>query len=139
MDANAELKAAGINPRTKQPYKRNPKGYNSKPKSDAASVLAAVTHATKESEKAATARETMAALRGQVATLTAQLAAARAAAEAADQSKQIAIDKAKADAIAGHGAELLARYKEGIRDGASLAQGHGMSPAPSSGASPAPF
>ena len=137
----AELKAAGINPRTKEPYKRGGKGYNSKPKSDAASVLAAVNSANKHSEKAAVARETVATLKGQIATLTAQLAAAKAALEASEQSKQIAIDKAKADAAAGHGAELLARYKEGIRDGASLANGNGMSPALGAGtaASPATY
>ena len=126
------MKAAGINPRTKQPYKRSSNGYNSKPKLAPATVLAAVTHANKESEKAATTRETVATLKGQIATLTAQLAAA-------EQSKQMAIDKATADAVAGHGADLLARYKEGIRDGASLAKGNGMSPAPGSGAAASPF
>ena len=113
-----ELRAQGINPRTKEPFKRGgayKKGAN-KPAASTTEVLKAALAADKASQKKETDKETIATLRAQVATLKEQLRAEAAAAS-------VAVEKAKLDATAQMHTDLLLRYKEGLRDGSSLSRG----------------
>ena len=73
--------------------------------------------ANKSEEKKAEAKETMAALRGEIATLKAQLSAA-------EVGKTAAVEQGKASATAEMHGKLLLRYQEGLRDGAALANLH---------------
>jgi len=78
--AAEKLKAAGINPRTKEPYKRPCGSYKKLPPEEAAAAAAlkAAQVAHKAGEKKAIEKETIATLRGKVATLEAELVLCRA-------------------------------------------------------------
>ena len=112
----AELRAAGLNPRGGQPYKR---GEYNKAKADTAGpaeMLKAAAAAKKAAEKKESDKEAIGALRTSVATLEEQLKAAAA-------TTALAVEKAKLDATASMHGDLLQRYRDGLRDGASLARG----------------
>ena len=75
--------------------------------------------AAKAAEKKATDKETIATLRGEIAVLTKQL-------EAEKSSKEMAVNAAKLEVQQATAMSLLQRYKDGLRDGASLSSGRGM-------------
>ena len=84
------------------------------PRKDApAAILKAVETANTAGEKKAAEKETVATLRGEIATLRAQL-------KSAEEREHLAVEKAKGEATAKMHAQLLQRYQEGLRDGASL-------------------
>ena len=112
------MKKSGINPRTGQPYKRG--GAYSKDKQDPTKqALKIAEAAAKEVEKKANDKETIAKLRSEVASLEAQLTAEKA-------SKEMAVSAAKLEVEQRLAMSLLQRYKDGLRDGASLTRGHGI-------------
>jgi hypothetical protein len=114
---------AGVNPRTQQPYKRGG-AYKKQDASDA--VLHAVLAAEKTVNKKASEKETIADLRGQVATLRAELKAEK-------DGKELAVNAAKLELQGELAMSLLSRYQQGLRDGASLAAGNGIGGSPASG------
>ena len=75
--------------------------------------------AAKEGEKKASDKETIAKLRGEVAKLEAQL-------EAEKVNKNMAVSAAKLEVEQRLALSLLQRYRDGLRDGASLSRGRGM-------------
>ena len=99
-----------MNPRTQQPYKRGG-AYKKQDASDA--VLHAVLAAEKMVNKKASEKETIADLRGQVATLRAELKAEK-------DGKELAVNAAKLELQGELAMSLLSRYQQGLRDGASL-------------------
>ena len=105
-----------MNPRTQQPYKRGG-AYKKQDASDA--VLHAVLAAEKTVNKKASEKETIADLRGQVATLRAELKAEK-------DGKELAVNAAKLELQGELAMSLLSRYQQGLRDGASLAAGNGI-------------
>ena len=58
-------------------------------------------------------------MRGQIATLTAQLTAEK-------NSKELAVSAAKLEVEQRMAKDLLAKYQQGLRDGASLSSGKGI-------------
>ena len=112
-----ELRAMGINPRTKKPFERKGGAYKTTTKGPA-QVLKAAEQAQKAAAKKEIEKETIATLRAQVATLDAQLKAEQAAGA-------VAVEKAKLEATQAMHADLLSRYRDGLRDGASLSRGRG--------------
>ena len=115
---------AGINPRTKEPYKRQPYKKADQPGGSAAAVLKAVENANKKAAKDATDRETITELRGQVRVLQGQVTAL-------EHNLAVSVEKAKMEACAGMHEQLLKRYQDGLRDGAHLTRGHGLGGSPS--------
>ena len=112
------MKKSGINPRTGQPYKRG--GAYSKDKQDPTKqALKIAEAAAKEVEKKANDKETISKLRSEVASLEAQLTAEKA-------SKEMAVSAAKLEVEQRLAMSLLQRYRDGLRDGASLSRGRGM-------------
>jgi hypothetical protein len=103
------------------PYQRKGGGY--KQKSEAATAaeaaLKAAGAAAKAGEKKAVEKETIADLRGQIATLKAELKAEK-------ESKDLAVSGAKLEVEQKFGKAMLDRYRDGLRDGASLSRGAGM-------------
>lgn len=81
-------------------------------------MLKAAEQAQKAAAKKEIEKETIATLRAQVATLDAQLKAEQAAGA-------VAVEKAKLEATQAMHADLLSRYRDGLRDGASLSRGRG--------------
>ena len=132
----AEKRAIGINPRTNKPFVRPGGAYKSN-QDGPAGVLKALEAARKAAEKKEAEKDMTAALRSQVATLEAQLNAAQAAAEKAEAAAAVAVEKAKLEATQMMHADLLARYRDGLRDGACLSGGRSgslASDSPASGA-----
>ena len=116
-----QLKAAGLNPRTGKPYARPGGAYNKQTpaaKAAAAALQAAADTASKTSEKKAADKQTIAELRGQIATLTAELKAEK-------DSKALAVAAAKLEVEQKTAMLMLQRYQEGLAAGASLASGRG--------------
>ena len=115
--ADKALKDQGINPRTNAEYKRPGGAYNTnKSGSAAASVIAqqqregpTVTGLTKEVNS----------LKGQVKSLEQQV-------KMLTEGQELAVKNAELQARAGMSEELLAKYKEGLRDGSSLSSGKGL-------------
>jgi predicted nucleic acid-binding Zn-ribbon protein len=98
---------------------------------DAAAKAAA--KQTEKAEKTEKEKETIADLRGQVAALKAELSAEK-------MNKELAVSAAKLEVEQRLAMDMLKRYQQGLRDGASLSAGHGMfggSPASGFGSSPA--
>ena len=126
-----ELKAKGINPRTGQPYQRGG-AYNKNKEKEVGAALKAAEAAAKLNEKKAGDKATIADLRGQIATLTAQLAAEK-------NSKELAVSAAKLEVEQRMAKDLLAKYKEGLRDGSSLSSGKGMNGSPAFGIDGSPL
>ena len=78
-------------------------------------------------------------MRGQIAALTGQIAALTAELTAEKNSKELAVSAAKLEVEQRLGMDMLKRYQQGLRDGASLSSGHGMfggSPSSGFGSSP---
>ena len=121
--AAEELKAAGINPRTKEPYKRAGGAYNKDKNNSAAADIAKVAAAAKaeakkaaELEKTAAARAELAILKSQNESLQSELQALKASMEGAKQAAVLQATQKMAE-------QMLQRYKDGLRDGASLSRG----------------
>ena len=115
-----ELKEMGINPRTKAPYQRKgPYKQKSEAATAAEAALKAAGAAAKAGEKKAVEKETIADLRGQIATLKAELKAEK-------ESKDLAVSAAKLEVEQRLGTAMRNRYRDGLRDGASLNRGAGM-------------
>ena len=127
MDISAEeLKASGINPRTKAPYVRQP--YNKDRATSAAACITAHKKAEEKKEKKAateTARETSD--RNELVSLREKVKRLEDLLEVEKQGKAIAISNAELKATQGTSFALLARYKDGLRDGASLSRGGSLS------------
>ena len=82
-------------------------------------ALQAADAASKASEKKAADRQTIAELRGQIATLTAELKAEK-------ESKALGVASAKLEVEQKTAMLMLQRYQEGLAAGASLASGRGV-------------
>jgi hypothetical protein len=113
-----------VNPRTKVPYKRPGGAYKQQPAAEA--VLNAALAAEKTANKKAADKETIADLRGQIATLQAELKAEK-------DSKELAVNAAKLEVQEKLAMSMLNRYQQGLRDGASLATGNGIGGSPAYG------
>ena len=88
-------------------------------------MLKAVEAANRAAEKKATDKETIAALRGEIATLKEKVSSL-------ETSLAVNVEKAKMEATANMHGLLLKRYQDGLRDGASLSSGGGMFHSPAS-------
>lgn len=122
--AQAGLRSAGINPRTKMPYKRAPYKKDDKPGTSAGAVLKAVEAAKQKAAKEATDKEVIAELKSNVKLLEGQVGAL-------ERNLTVSVEKAKFEATAGMHELLLKRYQDGLRDGASLSRGLGFGSSPS--------
>ena len=107
--------ASVINPRTNLPYVRAPY-HKEKATSTAAQIAKQQAKATEAASKASGDKETIRLLKIQVSDLTAQL-------EALKNSTELIKKAAMLEASQASSMALLERYKDGLRDGASLAQG----------------
>ena len=130
----ADKKAAGINPRTNLPYVRGSgSGYQKEQpgaRAEARAAKAAESLAA-AGEKAANDRAEIARLKGEVSRLTDMLKAAEEKVETVRKSAMLEASQAASE-------QLLARYREGLRDGASLSRGAipGSDSGSAAGASP---
>ena len=82
-------------------------------------ALKAADAAAKANEKKASEKETIANLRTQIATLTAELTAEK-------NNKELAVSAAKLEVEQRMAKELLAKYQQGLKDGATLSSGKCM-------------
>ena len=130
QDTAESLRAKGINPRTMQPYKRTGGAYKAgtSEKPSGAAILKVAEAAQKAADKKESDKELISKLKSQISSLEAQL-------KAEISSTAVAVEKAKLDATAKMHSDLLARYKDGLRDGASLSRGRSGSLASDSPAS----
>jgi hypothetical protein len=112
------MKAAGINPRTKEPYKRAP--YN---KEKAVSAAAALHKLEKAKEKATETATRAISDHHKVKELEAKVKQLEALLVAEQDKKHLAVSNAQLIATQGSSAALLQRYRDGLRDGASLSRG----------------
>ena len=115
----ADKKAAGINPRTNLPYVRGSGGGYQKEEPGAraeAKAARAAEALAAAGEKAANDRTENIRLKGEVLRLTDLLKAAQENVEAVRKSAMLEASQAASE-------QLLARYREGLRDGASLSRG----------------
>ena len=118
MFACSQAAAPTINPRTKAPYKRGG-AYNVKEKSssrDAVKCEKAVESARVAAEKAAKDRCEVVRLQSEVARLTSALATSQASIELAKKTAMLEASQAASE-------KMLQRYRDGLRDGASLTRG----------------
>ena len=113
---------AGINPRTHLPYQRGDgQGYGrEKSESAAAEIKKRLAAAAKADDTATTTTE-VTSLKSQVSSLEAQV-------KLLQDGQELAVKNAELMAQQGVSEQLLSRYMQGLRDGASLSAGHGMSP-----------
>ena len=114
-----ELKAAGFNPRSGQPYKRGGAYKKDRSNSAAANIAAAAKAEAKkasEVEKSAAARAELTILQRDNERLKAELETLKASMEGAKQAAVLQATQRMAE-------QMLQRYKDGLRDGASLSRG----------------
>ena len=109
-----------LNPRTGLPYKRGG-AYNTQPNSKAPSRAEkkadkAVEAAKLAAEKAAKDKSEVVRLEAEVARLTSALAESQASIEAAKRTAMLEAGQKASE-------QLLQRYRDGLRDGASLSRG----------------
>ena len=122
QEAADDLKARGINPRTKQPYKRG--GAYKKEKAESAAGSIAQLH---KEQKAADAKreagERERELREKVASLTAENARLERELQASKDSVELVRKAAMLEASQKAAEQMLQRYKDGLQDGARLSTG----------------
>ena len=107
-----------LNPRTGEPYKRGG-AYNTQPKAPSRAEKKAdkaVEAAKLAAEKAAKDKSEVVRLQAEVARLTSALAESQASIEAAKRTAMLEAGQKASE-------QLLQRYRDGLRDGASLSRG----------------
>ena len=107
--------AAGLNPRDSVPYKRGP--YNTDKGSSATAALAKEARATATAAAAAAANPEVVTLRAKVKELESKVIDLKYGNDLAVKNAQLQAEKGLSD-------KLLDKYREGMRDAASLLQGN---------------
>ena len=114
---DAQDASKGINPRTKEPYKRG--AYNKDKANSAAGDVAALQRQAREQaawERSNTLRTEVASLRAEIQRLNKELEETKSSMEAGKRAAVLEATQKMAT-------DMLQRYKDGLKDGASLSRG----------------
>ena len=117
----AQLKASGINPRTKQPYVRG--AYQTAEAAATATQIASQKRDAKAAEAKLAAASKSAADKQEIARLNAEVARLTEALKAAEDKIELTRSQATLEASQSMSEKMLKRYRDGLRDGASLSRG----------------
>ena len=118
----AQLKASGINPRTKQPYVRG--AYQTaEATATTATQIAAQKREAKAAEAKLAAASKSAADKQEIARLNAEVTRLTEALKAAEDKIELTRSQATLEASQASAEKMLQRYRDGLRDGASLSRG----------------
>ena len=128
---DAQEASKGINPRTKEPYKRG--AYNKDKANSAAGDVAALQQQQAReqaaSDKSHTLRAEITSLRGEIQRLNKELEESKSSIEAGKRAAVLEATQKMAT-------DMLQRYKDGLKDGASLSRGGATVNLASSAATP---
>ena len=124
---DAQDASKGINPRTKEPYKRG--AYNKDKANSAAADVAALQRQQAAFDRSNTLRAEVTSLRAEIQRLNKELEESKSSIEAGKRAAVLEATQKMAT-------DMLQRYKDGLKDGASLSRGGATVNLASSAATP---